>query len=293
MAKVSKASNKAKFQTGDIPTESDFIDLIDSSVNWADEVDANTSLAGDSDLKVPTQKAVKAYVDANVGGASDLDDLTDVTLTSPTNDDFLQRKSGVFVNRSIAQVKTDLGVNNLDNTSDADKPVSTLQAAADAAILTTIRGGVVAAGDDLAKLYALIQTLNSIVGGTTPDGDSVVDTVAEILAIFSTYPEGVDVATALEGKINTSLIVNTLTEVTTGKVLDATQGKALKDLIDALTTTVSGKADLASPTFTGTPLAPTASGGTNTTQLATTAFVQTELGAVGATSKIYAHQNFK
>lgn len=34
------------------------------------------------------------------------------------------------------------------------------------------------------------------------------------------------------------------------------------------------KSDLASPTFTGTPLAPTASAGTNTTQIATTAFVQ-------------------
>jgi len=36
----------------------------------------------------------------------------------------------------------------------------------------------------------------------------------------------------------------------------------------------AAKAPLASPTFTGTPAAPTATGGTNTTQLATTAFVQ-------------------
>jgi len=35
------------------------------------------------------------------------------------------------------------------------------------------------------------------------------------------------------------------------------------------------KADLASPTFTGTPIAPTASTGTSTTQVATTAFVAT------------------
>lgn len=35
-------------------------------------------------------------------------------------------------------------------------------------------------------------------------------------------------------------------------------------------------APLASPTFTGTPAAPTASAGTNTTQLATTAFVAAE-----------------
>jgi len=37
---------------------------------------------------------------------------------------------------------------------------------------------------------------------------------------------------------------------------------------------ISGKANLASPTFTGTPAAPTAATGTNTTQIATTAFVQ-------------------
>ena len=41
------------------------------------------------------------------------------------------------------------------------------------------------------------------------------------------------------------------------------------------------KANLASPTFTGVPLAPTANVGTNTTQLATTAYVQAELSASG------------
>lgn len=40
------------------------------------------------------------------------------------------------------------------------------------------------------------------------------------------------------------------------------------------------KANLASPTFTGTPAAPTAAPGTNTTQLATTQFVQTSLSAL-------------
>lgn len=37
---------------------------------------------------------------------------------------------------------------------------------------------------------------------------------------------------------------------------------------------LNGKAPLASPNFTGIPLAPTATAGTNTTQVATTAFVQ-------------------
>tara|TARA_Y100000287_G_scaffold85379_1_gene67803 strand:+ start:297 stop:3224 length:2928 start_codon:yes stop_codon:yes gene_type:complete len=52
-------------------------------------------------------------------------------------------------------------------------------------------------------------------------------------------------------------------------------------------TTLSGygitdAAPLASPTFTGTPVAPTASSGTNTTQLATTAFVQQEVTSAGS-----------
>ena len=42
-------------------------------------------------------------------------------------------------------------------------------------------------------------------------------------------------------------------------------------------TNLGNKANLASPTFTGTPKAPTAASGTNTTQIATTAFVQAAL----------------
>jgi len=57
--------------------------------------------------------------------------------------------------------------------------------------------------------------------------------------------------------------------------------------IGALNTTNLGLAPLASPDFTGTPTGPTASAGTNTTQLATTAFVTTAAGlAVPAGSVI-------
>jgi hypothetical protein len=44
--------------------------------------------------------------------------------------------------------------------------------------------------------------------------------------------------------------------------------------VTSLTTDLAAKASLASPALTGTPTAPTATAGTNTTQLATTAFVQ-------------------
>jgi hypothetical protein len=52
---------------------------------------------------------------------------------------------------------------------------------------------------------------------------------------------------------------------------------ANKPVSSATQTALDLKADLASPTFTGTPLAPTASSGSSTTQIATTAFVRNEI----------------
>jgi len=51
------------------------------------------------------------------------------------------------------------------------------------------------------------------------------------------------------------------------------KGTEIDTEYNAISTAISTKADTVSPTFTGTPLAPTATPGTNTTQVATTAFV--------------------
>ena len=95
---------------------------------------------------------------------------------------------------------------------------------------------------------------------------------------------------------------NALDCITEGKVLDARQGKILKDMIDnkesvslvndlttggttkALTAEMGKqlneiKANLESPNFIGMPTAPTAPQDTNTTQIATTEFVRRELNS--------------
>jgi hypothetical protein len=51
--------------------------------------------------------------------------------------------------------------------------------------------------------------------------------------------------------------------------------------------TFNSKAGLASPTFTGTPAAPTAAAGTNTTQIATTAFVNTAIQSTSPTTVLF------
>ena len=55
-----------------------------------------------------------------------------------------------------------------------------------------------------------------------------------------------------------------------------------------LNTLDTDKSPIASPTFTGSPLAPTAATGTNTTQIATTAFVQQEIAVLRAL--LYAYE---
>ena len=57
------------------------------------------------------------------------------------------------------------------------------------------------------------------------------------------------------------------------------KGVELDTEFTAIASAISSKSDSNSPTFTGTPLAPTAAGGTNNTQIATTAFVTTATAA--------------
>ena len=62
----------------------------------------------------------------------------------------------------------------------------------------------------------------------------------------------------------------------TGDPLKVVKGTEIDVEFNNIATAVTSKADSASPTFSGTPFAPTASPGTNTTQIATTAFVVSE-----------------
>jgi hypothetical protein len=59
----------------------------------------------------------------------------------------------------------------------------------------------------------------------------------------------------------------------TGDANKIVKGTEIDNEFNAISGAVSSKADTASPTFTGTPTAPTATAGSNTTQLASTAFV--------------------
>ena len=65
-----------------------------------------------------------------------------------------------------------------------------------------------------------------------------------------------------------------------GNPLKIVKGTEIDTELNNIATAVATKADLNGPTFIGVPTAPTASAGTNTTQLATTAFVAASATAV-------------
>lgn len=64
-----------------------------------------------------------------------------------------------------------------------------------------------------------------------------------------------------------------------GNPTKVVKGTELDNEFNAIASAVSSKADSNSPSLTGTPTAPTASVGNNTTQLATTAFVTAAVSA--------------
>ncbi len=96
-------------------------------------------------------------------------------------------------------------------------------------------------------------------------------------------------ADAWGGYINTTItsidtllggVNNTEFEILDGATITTAELNYSSGVTSAIQTQLNTKAAIASPTFTGTPAAPTASTGTNTTQVATTAFVQTEVTAL-------------
>jgi hypothetical protein len=134
-------------------------------------------------------------------------------------------------------------------------------------------------GDDNAwgtELNSALDKIDDLFDGTTaikPNLDAGLWKVGGV-AVTSIAAE----LNILDGVTSTTAELNILDGVT------ATTAEL--NFVDGVTSNIqtqfTAKANLDSPALTGTPTAPTATAGTNTTQLATTAFVQTALGGAAS-----------
>ncbi|HKY56438.1 MAG TPA: hypothetical protein VJL80_00185 [Aeromicrobium sp.] len=133
------------------------------------------------------QAALEEVVsEASGGGATDLEGLADVDLTSPQNDDILQQKAGVFVNRTPAQFKTDLaltksdvGLGSVDNLS-LQAHLDDTSDAHDASAISFSAIGNIAATDVQAAIAELDTEKQAgdadltAIAGLSPSNDDVI-----------------------------------------------------------------------------------------------------------------------
>ena len=135
-----------------------------------------------------------------------------------------------------------------------------------------------------AKIADSAVTSAKIADLTIVDGD-----ISTSAAIATSKISGLDTALSLKAPLDSPTFTGTVTlpvgTITSGMILDGTivdadinaSAAIAQSKISGLSTSLGLKADLASPALTGIPTAPLAATGTNTTQVATTSFVQQEL----------------
>jgi len=131
---------------------------------------------------------------------------------------------------------------------------------------------------DFANTYTQTLHLN---------GTQVTSTAAELNILDGVTSTAAEL-NILDGVTSTAAELNILDGVTSTaaelNILDGVTATAAElNYCDGVTSNIQTQFSniLVSPAFTGTPTAPTAAADTNTTQVATTAYVQTELGALG------------
>ena len=226
-----------------------------------------------------------AYFNGNLSGSS-LNDLADVTITSAANGDFLRWNGTAWINDAV----------NL-STDTVGSYVESLVAGTGVTVTNNSGEGAaptIAIGQDVASsaspTFASLNLNGNIVfeGATANEFETTLTVVDPSADRTITLPDatttlvGTDTTQTLTNKTLTSPAINTptgifRTDVGLGNV-DNTADSA-KPVSTAQQTALNLKADLASPTFTGTPTLPTGTIATtqtasnNSTAVATTAYV--------------------
>jgi hypothetical protein len=129
----------------------------------------------------------------------ELDELHDVAIANPQNNDFLRYNSTFGTWKNHALTKTDVGLGNVDNTSDANKPISTATQTALNAKENTITSGTTG------QYYRGDKTFQTLNGSAVSNDSNVSGTsVKEALNIIKTVLDTTNVVAINGSNITTT-----------------------------------------------------------------------------------------
>jgi hypothetical protein len=242
-------------------TELNYVDGVTSAI----QTQLNAKAAG-SDLTTHTGATEAHGATGAVVGTTNTQTLTNKTLTSPV------------INTPTGITKTDVGLDNVDNTRDTLKPISTatqnaldLKAPlASPALTGTPTAPTATAGTSTTQVAttAFVGTAVANLVGTAAEALNTLGELSDALADDPNFATTVATSIGTKAPIASPTFTGTVT-IPAGA-------------------SISGFAPLASAALTGTPTAPTAAADTNTTQIATTAFAKAEADAAQTAAIAYA-----
>lgn len=189
-------------------------------------------------VETDATSASKSYA---IGEQLILNDVLYKAKTAITAGDALVVDTNIELAADVTTQIATIDMSNFVNKSVIDTDVETIGSAA----LYPHTNGTVffASNGNLYKATTDIAASDTLTVGTNCALDSVVDSVNDL--------EG-DVSSLSTNKVNTSDIANNLTTTTAGKVLDATQGKALDDAKEDVPTVLTSTLAAGATTLTFT-----------------------------------------
>jgi hypothetical protein len=222
-----------------------------------------TSL-GTSDVLFPTQNAVKTYVDAAIATTTIADaSITDAKIISVSTSKLtgvVPVANGGTGASTIAAAKTNLALNNVDNTSDVNKPVSTLtqaaidlkENAANKSIVTTLgTSDILFPTQNAVKTYvdAAIAT-TTIADASISDAKIISVSTSKLTGVVPVANGGTGASTIAAAKTNLALNnvdntsdVNKPVSTLTQAAIDLKENAANKSIVTTL-----GTSDILFPT---------------------------------------------
>ena len=190
-----------------------------------------------------------------------LDDIVDVTITTATSGQFLKWNGSAWINDNVPIIS------NIDDITGV-----TITAAADKDFLmyngTAWVDQAITLGTDTTGSYVSSLVAGTGITLTNNSGESATPTVTVDTTVIAALASPTFTGTPT---LPTGTIAITQTAADNSTAVATTA---------FVTTADNLKANLASPALTGIPTAPTAAAATDTTQIATTAFVRAEVAAL-------------